>query len=158
MKKLWQLGNLTLAEGDGWRWLVLELRTWKEESARSAKQKEQGATSEMASGWGITGNKGRCYDFWIDFSECMSQCREPKDCALLREDYLECLHHSKEVNSSLPFPFSCILLLFTLFNIASTRFHFSKPYFLFVLITLSVSLSRFQQFSLLLFIQINNRF
>ncbi|KAG6645045.1 hypothetical protein CIPAW_08G095500 [Carya illinoinensis] len=26
----------------------------------------------------------------------MSRCREPKDCALLREDYLECLHHSKE--------------------------------------------------------------
>nr|VDC99905.1 unnamed protein product [Brassica rapa] len=51
----------------------------------------------MASGWGITGNKGRCYDFWMDFSECMSHCREPKDCSLLREDYLECLHHSKEV-------------------------------------------------------------
>ncbi|XP_014495869.1 serine/arginine-rich-splicing factor SR34 isoform X2 [Vigna radiata var. radiata] len=50
----------------------------------------------MASGWGITGNKGRCYDFWMDFSECMSRCREPKDCGLLREDYLECLHHSKE--------------------------------------------------------------
>ncbi|KAL2954021.1 hypothetical protein AAZX31_19G198100 [Glycine max] len=50
----------------------------------------------MASGWGITGNKGRCYDFWMDFSECMSRCREPKDCAFLREDYLECLHHSKE--------------------------------------------------------------
>ena len=53
----------------------------------------------MASGWGITGNKGRCYDFWTDFSECMSKCREPKDCALLREDYLECLHHSKEVKN-----------------------------------------------------------
>ncbi|KAF2315013.1 hypothetical protein GH714_037555 [Hevea brasiliensis] len=26
----------------------------------------------------------------------MSRCREPKDCALRREDYLECLHHSKE--------------------------------------------------------------
>ncbi|MBA0708638.1 hypothetical protein Golax_023735 [Gossypium laxum] len=51
----------------------------------------------MASGWGINGTKGRCYDFWVDFSECMSRCREPKDCALLREDYLECLHHSKEV-------------------------------------------------------------
>ncbi|KAI3698395.1 hypothetical protein L2E82_41907 [Cichorium intybus] len=50
----------------------------------------------MASGWGITGNKGRCYDFWMDFSECMSRCREPKDCSFLREDYLECLHHSKE--------------------------------------------------------------
>ncbi|KAF3793862.1 NADH dehydrogenase ubiquinone iron-sulfur protein 5-B [Nymphaea thermarum] len=50
----------------------------------------------MASGWGINGNKGRCFDFWTEFSECMSQCREPKDCALLREDYLECLHHGKE--------------------------------------------------------------
>ncbi|KAI3694258.1 hypothetical protein L1987_77222 [Smallanthus sonchifolius] len=53
-------------------------------------------SGSMASGWGITGNKGRCYDFWMDFSECMSRCREPKDCSLLREDYLECLHHSKE--------------------------------------------------------------
>ncbi|KAA0044376.1 NADH dehydrogenase (ubiquinone) iron-sulfur protein 5-B [Cucumis melo var. makuwa] len=51
----------------------------------------------MASGWGIDGSKGRCYDFWIDFSDCMSRCREPKDCSLLREDYLECLHHTKEV-------------------------------------------------------------
>ncbi|CAN7085736.1 unnamed protein product [Brassica oleracea var. botrytis] len=57
----------------------------------------------MASGWGITGNKGRCYDFWMDFSECMSHCREPKDCSLLREDYLECLHHSKEVHALLTF-------------------------------------------------------
>ncbi|CAN0870653.1 NADH dehydrogenase [ubiquinone] iron-sulfur protein 5-B [Linum grandiflorum] len=53
----------------------------------------------MASGWGITGNKGRRYDFWIDFSECMSKCRKPKDCAFLCEDYMECLHHSKEVSS-----------------------------------------------------------
>uniref|UniRef100_A0A453RRI8 NADH dehydrogenase [ubiquinone] iron-sulfur protein 5 n=1 Tax=Aegilops tauschii subsp. strangulata TaxID=200361 RepID=A0A453RRI8_AEGTS len=50
----------------------------------------------MASGWGINGNKGRCYDFWLDFSSCMSRCRQPSDCGLLREDYLECLHHSKE--------------------------------------------------------------
>ena len=47
----------------------------------------------MASGWGITGNDGRC----CDFSDCVSRCREPKCCALLRDDYLECLHHSKEV-------------------------------------------------------------
>lgn len=73
----------------------------------TAKEKER--EREMASGWGITGNKGRCYDFWMDFSECMSRCREPKDCAFLREDYLECLHHSKEVFS------------------LTTPFHFSKP-------------------------------
>ncbi|KAF2315018.1 hypothetical protein GH714_037578 [Hevea brasiliensis] len=28
--------------------------------------------------------------------QCRSCHREPKDCTLLREDYLECLHHSKE--------------------------------------------------------------
>ncbi|KAE8696973.1 NADH dehydrogenase iron-sulfur protein 5-A [Hibiscus syriacus] len=50
----------------------------------------------MASGWGINGTKGKCYDFWVDISEFMSSFREPKDCALLREDYLERLHHSKE--------------------------------------------------------------
>ncbi|KAI3907774.1 hypothetical protein MKW98_008451 [Papaver atlanticum] len=53
----------------------------------------------MASGWGITGNKGRCYNFWTDFSECMSNCREPEDFALLREDYPECLHHAKETSN-----------------------------------------------------------
>ncbi|KAJ0857635.1 putative ATPase, AAA-type, core, P-loop containing nucleoside triphosphate hydrolase [Helianthus annuus] len=57
---------------------------------------ERSKSESMASGWGITGNKGRCYDFWMDFSECMSRCREPKDCSLLCEDYLDCLHHSKE--------------------------------------------------------------
>lgn len=58
---------------------------------------EEGEGEEaMASGWGINGNKGRCYDFWLDFSSCMSRCRQPSDCGLLREDYLECLHHSKE--------------------------------------------------------------
>ncbi|KAH6834459.1 NADH-ubiquinone oxidoreductase-like protein [Perilla frutescens var. hirtella] len=44
-------------------------------------------------------NNGRCYDFWVDFSEFMSRYREPKDCGLLREDYFECLHHSKEAQS-----------------------------------------------------------
>ncbi|KAL3679311.1 hypothetical protein R1sor_022267 [Riccia sorocarpa] len=50
----------------------------------------------MASGFGIHGGKGRCYDTWMDFSECMSRCAEPGDCAALREDYFECLHHRKE--------------------------------------------------------------
>jgi len=74
--------------------------------------REKRDRESMASGWGINGNKGRCYDFWMDFSECMSRCREPKDCALLREDYLECLHHSKEVTSpflSLSYCFQFIL-------------------------------------------------
>ncbi|KAI3873703.1 hypothetical protein MKX03_029433, partial [Papaver bracteatum] len=50
----------------------------------------------MASGWGITRNKGRCYDFWTDISECITNCKEPEDCALLREDYPECLRHAQE--------------------------------------------------------------
>lgn len=80
----------------------------------------------MASGWGITGNKGRCYDFWVDFSECMSRCREPKDCGLLREDYFECLHHSKEVY---PFFVSIFLLMFSLnVNRSVSRFNFGKMY------------------------------
>ncbi|KAI3891261.1 hypothetical protein MKX03_033157, partial [Papaver bracteatum] len=28
---------------------------------------------------------------WTNFSECMSNCREPEYCAILREDYPECL-------------------------------------------------------------------
>ncbi|EYU39176.1 hypothetical protein MIMGU_mgv1a016527mg [Erythranthe guttata] len=63
---------------------------------REREEREVEKEVKMASGWGITGNKGRCYDFWMDFSECMSQCRQPKDCGLLREDYFECLNHSKE--------------------------------------------------------------
>ncbi|KAG6521868.1 hypothetical protein ZIOFF_019001 [Zingiber officinale] len=66
-------------------------------SKGKAEGREQGISeSEMASGWGISGNKGRCYDFWNEFSECMSRCREPKECTFLREDYFECLHHAKE--------------------------------------------------------------
>ncbi|XBI37975.1 hypothetical protein VPH35_123152 [Triticum aestivum] len=65
----------------------------EEEAAKVDDGEEEEA---MASGWGINGNKGRCYDFWLDFSSCMSRCRQPSDCGLLREDYLECLHHSKE--------------------------------------------------------------
>lgn len=51
----------------------------------------------MASGFGIHGGKGRCYDIWMEFSECMSRCAVPADCAAAREDYFECLHHRKEV-------------------------------------------------------------
>ncbi|CAI9112813.1 OLC1v1013306C1 [Oldenlandia corymbosa var. corymbosa] len=76
---------------------VQQQLTWRRELTTNCKTGAAAAANKtMASGWGITGNKGRCYDFWMDFSECMSRCREPKDCALLREDYFECLHHSKE--------------------------------------------------------------
>lgn len=53
----------------------------------------------MASGFGINGMRGRCYPLWMDFSECMTKCETPEDCRPLREDYLECLHHRKEVSA-----------------------------------------------------------
>ena len=51
----------------------------------------------MASGYGLTGNVGRCYGAFMDFSECVSKADVPSDCFKLREDYFECLHHRKEV-------------------------------------------------------------
>eukprot|EP00192_Tetraselmis_astigmatica_P023475 CAMPEP_0117668854 /NCGR_PEP_ID=MMETSP0804-20121206/11789_1 /TAXON_ID=1074897 /ORGANISM="Tetraselmis astigmatica, Strain CCMP880" /LENGTH=74 /DNA_ID=CAMNT_0005476809 /DNA_START=116 /DNA_END=340 /DNA_ORIENTATION=+ len=50
----------------------------------------------MASGFGLHGNTGRCYPFWMDFSACMEETDNPLKCNLLKEDYLECLHHRKE--------------------------------------------------------------
>lgn len=38
-----------------------------------------------------------CYPIWMDFSECMSKAEDPKACRDFRDDYLECLHHRKEV-------------------------------------------------------------
>lgn len=46
--------------------------------------------------------RSRCYPIWMDFSECMSKTDDPKKCADFRDDYLECLHHRKEVRRSLP--------------------------------------------------------
>ncbi|MCO5598948.1 hypothetical protein L7F22_053047 [Adiantum nelumboides] len=50
----------------------------------------------MASGWGIHGTKGRCYDLRMDFSNCMSNCTTPCECFPLGDHYFECLHHRKE--------------------------------------------------------------
>lgn len=38
----------------------------------------------------------RCYPIWMDFSKCMAEADEPKQCKDFRDDYLECLHHRKE--------------------------------------------------------------
>ena len=52
-----------------------------------------------AGGGGLTGGArgGRCYPVWMSFSGCMSEAGDPKDCEVLRNDYLECLHHRKEL-------------------------------------------------------------
>ena len=51
----------------------------------------------MASGFGIKGGPGRCSPLWMGFSECMATAEEPRACKDLRDDYLECLHHRKEI-------------------------------------------------------------
>jgi hypothetical protein len=52
----------------------------------------------MSSGLGLKGNVGRCYYFFEDFAGCMKTSEEPiKQCLALRNDYLECLHHKKEL-------------------------------------------------------------
>lgn len=58
------------------------------------------AQPAMASGFGVNGNQGRCYPFWMDYAQCMQapDCNLTQ-CAKLREDYFECLHHRKEVRA-----------------------------------------------------------
>jgi len=51
----------------------------------------------MASGHGIMGGVGRCYLYWTDFKACMEKAGDPHECKPLRADYIECLHHKKEV-------------------------------------------------------------
>lgn len=54
----------------------------------------------MASGFGINGYTGRCFHFMNDFVQCMGENASPLDettgCRPLRDDYLECLHRTKE--------------------------------------------------------------
>lgn len=42
--------------------------------------------------------RNRCYTFWQEFHKCYALADKPEECVLQRDDYLECLHHSKEVN------------------------------------------------------------
>ncbi|KAH7886914.1 hypothetical protein F5I97DRAFT_1871181 [Phlebopus sp. FC_14] len=50
----------------------------------------------MASGISFTGGRSRCFTYWQEFSKCYSQAGDPGDCRLQGEDYLECLHHTKQ--------------------------------------------------------------
>ncbi|EPS39594.1 hypothetical protein H072_6631 [Dactylellina haptotyla CBS 200.50] len=58
----------------------------------------------MASGYGNTGGITRCFPFWQDVLACyvMNTSKESDankyKCAGYREDYYECLHHTKEIN------------------------------------------------------------
>ncbi|KAF8069125.1 hypothetical protein FPV67DRAFT_1669150 [Lyophyllum atratum] len=51
----------------------------------------------MASGFGYSGGRSRCFAYWQEFSKCYAQTDNPTACRPQSEDYLECLHHPKEV-------------------------------------------------------------
>ncbi|GAA5822131.1 hypothetical protein JCM5353_006241 [Sporobolomyces roseus] len=55
----------------------------------------------MASGFGYTGGRSRCFPFWQDFQKCYAGADSPQECVTQKEDYLECLHHTKEVSRAL---------------------------------------------------------
>ncbi|WFD31113.1 hypothetical protein MSPP1_002146 [Malassezia sp. CBS 17886] len=51
----------------------------------------------MASGFGYNGGPSRCFSFWQDFRKCYVMSENPGQCKFQKEDYLECLHHTKEL-------------------------------------------------------------
>ncbi|KAG2218012.1 hypothetical protein INT45_010809 [Circinella minor] len=50
----------------------------------------------MASGFGLNGGRGRCFHFWQEFNKCYAGADFPQQCNAQRDDYMECLHHTKE--------------------------------------------------------------
>lgn len=53
--------------------------------------------SKMTSYFGAHGGVPRCAEFWIDFYNCMQTAPDGRACAPAHADYMECLHHNKEV-------------------------------------------------------------
>ncbi|KAH8087155.1 hypothetical protein BXZ70DRAFT_955791 [Cristinia sonorae] len=51
----------------------------------------------MASGFGVSGGTPRCFAFWQEFSKCYASTESPGQCRAQADDYLECLHHTKEI-------------------------------------------------------------
>ncbi|GJE85192.1 NADH:ubiquinone oxidoreductase-like protein [Phanerochaete sordida] len=51
----------------------------------------------MASGFGYGGGTSRCFAFWQEFSKCYASADHPSQCRAQGEDYLECLHRTKEI-------------------------------------------------------------
>ncbi|CAO3600460.1 unnamed protein product [Absidia cylindrospora] len=50
----------------------------------------------MASGFGYDGGRGQCFQFWQEFNKCYASADFPRQCLAQRDNYLECLHHTKE--------------------------------------------------------------
>jgi len=55
----------------------------------------------MASGFSASGRpQGKCYPFFSDFVKCFKDNGgQSFPCVAFRDDYYECLHHTKEVLS-----------------------------------------------------------
>jgi len=51
----------------------------------------------MASGYSWGGGRSRCFFYWQQFQRCYAQSGDPSECRLPCNDYLECLHHPKEM-------------------------------------------------------------
>ncbi|KAG2154234.1 uncharacterized protein EDB93DRAFT_1133354 [Suillus bovinus] len=41
--------------------------------------------------------RSRCFAYWQEFSKCYAEADVPSQCRLQADDYLECLHHTKEI-------------------------------------------------------------
>ncbi|OCF44274.1 NADH dehydrogenase (ubiquinone) Fe-S protein 5 [Kwoniella heveanensis CBS 569] len=39
----------------------------------------------------------RCFPFWQEFSKCYASAEKPQDCVAQKDDYMECLHRTKEI-------------------------------------------------------------
>jgi NADH dehydrogenase (ubiquinone) Fe-S protein 5 len=61
--------------------------------------------ARMASGFGAYGHTGRCYPLFADLIRCQQAHKlHHLECIDLTEDYIECLHHRKEVHNILESP------------------------------------------------------
>jgi hypothetical protein len=58
------------------------------------------ALLQMVYGVGVQTKRGRCFEFWQELMQCTQEAELPRiDCRPQIEDYLECLHRTKEVRS-----------------------------------------------------------
>ncbi|KAJ7328828.1 hypothetical protein DFH08DRAFT_316395 [Mycena albidolilacea] len=48
------------------------------------------------SGYGYAGGPSRCSPYWQEFTKCYTNATYPKQCIPQRDDYLECIHRTKE--------------------------------------------------------------
>jgi len=51
----------------------------------------------VASGYSYSGGRSRCFAFWQEFSKCYAGADAPAECMAQAGDYIECLHHTREV-------------------------------------------------------------